>query len=447
MLAVLFMLALLPRLAYVLWRWPVLPDWNIDAIGYQQLAINVLDRGVFSLNTEAPFLPDAVRTPGYPIAIAAIFAVFGREPRWVLLAQVLVDSLTAVGVALLAGRLASSSRTQPAQAALWAGACYAFNPLCWRYCAELYVESLLAGVLTLVFVLLAPVERLSARRVIGLAVVSAVAILLKPALTVLPIILLAVWVWRQQLRQALVFGVVCLLVIAPWLVRNGHTFGRPMVSQVFENNLVTVSGPATLAEANGEPVVPWSPNWQGHFFEIVTRASQMAPDLMNIPERQMTDPQRDQAQQLLAATAREMIAQHRLAFVRSHLRGVVLALVPREHQFWFAAITGKAWEAAVPGGLWAAAWQGDWQSVSRLARVLWVLGWVISGIGVVLAVRGGWQAWSIHRSWAIAAVGLGLYLLVLPGPIAYERFYVPLVPLYCVMMGVGLTQMANAIVH
>ena len=436
MLIAIFTLALLARLAYVLWRWPGLPDWNVDAIGYHQLAINLIDRGVFSLNTDAPFLPDAVRTPGYPLFMAALYAVFGREPRMVLLAQVIVDSMTAVLVAQLAGRLSQSAR-----ATLWAGGLYALNPLCWRYSAELYVESLLAGMVALVFVLLASLERLSARRVIGLALVTGTAILFKPAVWVLPIIIVTVLtasMGRRTLRQAFLFGAVCALVLAPWLVRNWLIFGRPMISQVFENNLVTVSGPATLAAAKGEPVVPWSPNWQSHFFEIVTRAAQVAPDLMNIPERQMTHPQRDQAQQLLARTARELIAQHPRAFLGSHVRGVGLALLPREHEFWFSAMTGKTWNAAVPGGMWAAIGRGDWQSVSRLARVLWVLGWAGSGIGVGLAVCGGWRVWRSQRRWAAVAACFGLYLIVLPGPIAYDRFYVPLVPLYCVVLGLGI---------
>ena len=426
----LFMLALLPRLAYLLWRWSVLPDWNVDAIGYHQLAINLVEQGVFSLNTAAPFLPDAVRTPGYPIFIALVLALFGPEPRLVLCVQIVVDSITAVLVALLARRLSHTPR-----AAIWAGVLYALNPLCWRYCAELYVESLLAGLVTVVFLLLIAVNRPTARRVSGLALVTAVAILFKPAVWPLLIIVLAVLLWRHTVRQALVCGAVCAIVLAPWLARNLVTFGRPMLSQVFENNLVTVSAPATLAEANAEPVVPWSPNWQSHFYEIVAQTAQIEPALMNIPEAQMTNPQRDRAQQLLAGTARKIIMQHPLAFVRSHVRGVGQALAPHEHQFWFATWTGKAWDAAVPGGMWAAIGRGDWPTVSRLARLLWGLAWVSYGIGVVLAARGGWRG---HRSWAVAAGCFGLYLIVLPGPIAYDRFYVPLMPLFCLAIGLGL---------
>ena len=238
----LFVLALLPRLAYLLWRWSVLPNWNVDAIGYHQLAINLVEQGVFSLNTAAPFLPDAVRTPGYPIFIATVFALFGPEPRLVLCVQIVVDSITAVLVVLLARRLSHTPR-----AAILAGVLYALNPLCWRYCAELYVESLLAGLVTVVFLLLIAVNRPTARRVSGLALVTGVAILFKPAVWPLLIIVLAVLLWRHMVRQALVCGAVCAIVLAPWLARNLVTFGRPMLSQVFENNLVTVSAPATFA--------------------------------------------------------------------------------------------------------------------------------------------------------------------------------------------------------
>ncbi len=432
-LVAIFALALLPRLAYVLWRWSSLPDWNVDAIGYHQLAINLIERGVFSLNTDAPFLPDGVRTPGYPIVIAAFYTLFGHEPRLVLLGQIVADSITAVLVVLLARRL-----TQSPCVALWAGVLYALNPLCWRYCAELYVESLLAGMIALILLLLIHVEHATARQAIPLALVAAATLLFKPAVWTLPVILLVVWVWQHKMKQALTLAAVCMVVIAPWLVRNLFTFGRPMLSQVFENNLVTVSAPATLAEAKDEPVVPWSPNWQDHFFELVVQATQAEPALMNIPEHQMTNPQRDQAQQLLARIAREVIVQHPGAFIRSHLRGVALALLPREHQFWFSALAGKSWDVAVPGGMWVTIWHGDWQATSRLARLMWVVGWAACGVSVLSAIRGGWYVWRVSRTWSVVVGCFGLYLIVLPGPIAYERFYVPLVPLFCVLIGVGL---------
>src|SRR4030095_10484807 len=93
--AVLFV-ALLLRFGYLAFRWPLLPDWNVDAVGYHQLAVNLLQRGIFSLNTQPPFQPDAIRTPGYPLFIAAVYVVVGINPRAVLIVQAILDAITVV---------------------------------------------------------------------------------------------------------------------------------------------------------------------------------------------------------------------------------------------------------------------------------------------------------------------------------------------------------------
>jgi hypothetical protein len=70
---------------------------------YARLANNVLDHGSFSIATEAPFEPTYIRLPGYPLFLAAVYKLFGRDNNTaVRVIQAVVDTLTCWLVAWLA---------------------------------------------------------------------------------------------------------------------------------------------------------------------------------------------------------------------------------------------------------------------------------------------------------------------------------------------------------
>ena len=65
---------------------------NCDTEQYRHLALNMLERGVFSsypavyfVRRRAPYEPEAFRLPGYPLFLALSFALFGPDPWFCLL--------------------------------------------------------------------------------------------------------------------------------------------------------------------------------------------------------------------------------------------------------------------------------------------------------------------------------------------------------------------------
>jgi hypothetical protein len=63
---------------------------------------NLLEHGVFSLSTEPPFDPTLIRLPGFPIFIAAVYAIFGHgNDMAVRIAEAFVDTATCVVAAAL----------------------------------------------------------------------------------------------------------------------------------------------------------------------------------------------------------------------------------------------------------------------------------------------------------------------------------------------------------
>src|SRR5438876_1197643 len=74
-----------------------------DGRVYAQLARNVLEQHVYSLDTEPPYQPTLIRLPGYPLFLAGIYSLFGHTNNSaVRIAQALLDTGTCVLVALLA---------------------------------------------------------------------------------------------------------------------------------------------------------------------------------------------------------------------------------------------------------------------------------------------------------------------------------------------------------
>jgi len=70
---------------------------------YARIANNVLDHGSFSIATEEPFEPTYIRLPGYPLFLAAVYKLFGRDNNTaVRVIQGVVDTLTCWLVAWLA---------------------------------------------------------------------------------------------------------------------------------------------------------------------------------------------------------------------------------------------------------------------------------------------------------------------------------------------------------
>jgi len=432
-----FVIALALRIGYVIPRWQTLPQWNVDAIGYHQLAFNTLAGRSFSLNTEAPFRPDSIRTPGYPMLLSAIYLITGIQPHAAILVQCAIDAFTAVMAAWLAWQL---TRRRPAL--IVAGLCYATDTVAWRYSAELYVEVVQGAALISLVCLIIGNACLAKRPmlhavVLGLA--SSLLVLIKPNLLPLPLFVAAFVLWRNRNgRRTVAVLLSAVLTLLPWCIRNQLVFGRFTVSTVFENNVLLVSAPATLVEANHEDTLPWTPRWMFHFNAVIDRAMQANPTLLTIPESHMTDRQRGEASALLANTAQAVLRENPVAFLRGHLRGVLRGLQSTEHQFWFQVISGKPWSVAVPKGMLQTVRLGELNQVSRLAVLVWAYFTAQQVIGLVALALGTLWLWRTQRAFLVWCAVLVAYVVVLPGPILYERFTLPIVPLLCVGIGCGV---------
>jgi 4-amino-4-deoxy-L-arabinose transferase-like glycosyltransferase len=225
--------ALLFRLIFIFY----FPGVVTDSFIYGDIAKNWLQHGIYGLSGPDEISPTYIRLPGYPAFLAFIFAIFGMEHyRAVLIVQMFVDIGTCLLCADIALRLFGPKTSKIAL--VLAAPC----PFLANYSAAALTETLeiFFTALALDLALRALHDsRYGYWALCGIA--CAATILLRPDGALLLITIEAYLIWKflrlaiagqvpQGLRRlvipALLVGVVSVLPLVPWTLRNWHAFHR-----------------------------------------------------------------------------------------------------------------------------------------------------------------------------------------------------------------------------
>ena len=454
-------LALALRLAYVSGLSPDAVFASADARGYRLLAMNLLDYGSFSPPGNSPSLLAATRMPLYPALLALALSATDDARFAVPVIQSVLDVLVVALVYGLVSRLTDRRR------GLLAAFLYAVNPISFLFVGQALTEVVLAFLLTLTFYVFVIALEARQRRYSLLAVtgfVSGLCILCKPNMVLLPLILAVSLIchhrclsWRA-LKEASVLWGVGLAVLVPWLLRNHLVYGEWFLSLAFDDNLAHVSAVATILESEGEQVAPWTPRWEETYMnEIVAPASTMYGWAEKDDSSKPREAVRQQRE--MAAIARSLLRQHPTAFVVSHLKGVVRSFVPSLHRYWYAYAMKRPWPGnealrTVLSQAWRRTRNGEgsggltvvgqwWWSHPPLARGLWLASAILHSLGVGLLIAGIWCL-RTRPGVLVGSSLILLYLALLPGPIAYVRFWMPGVPLAIGLIGAAFYQCGRA---
>jgi hypothetical protein len=233
--------------------WYQRPDWTTqwpDQEGYRQLGAVLAQTGKFTRYPDAErFTPEVIRTPAYPLFVAAVYRVFGVHQLPVALAQTVLIVLICVAVFAIARRIGSEALAIPAAAvtALFPPIPY-FGALVLTevWTTWLFTLSMLVAIRTL--------EERSIRVFALLGFLLAITTLSRPvfvlfpiALTILGLVVFPVARVRPRPPAAgwLVMCVVFALTMLPWFTYNYATLGR-----------------FTLSPAGGIGRGLWEGSWQ-----------------------------------------------------------------------------------------------------------------------------------------------------------------------------------------
>lgn len=214
---------------------------------YQSLAVNLVERGVFSSDSEPPFAPTLIRLPGYPLFLAGIYTFAGVGNNTYVR---IVQSILYFGAAGLAGLTAFywvEDARRPKRKAAWATALLVgLCPFAAIYSATILTESLTIFVLSAMTVtatcgLKAASSKSSFAWWLVSGIIAGIGVLLRPdsglfALGLGLTLVAAIFLHRPDPGKlsrrilisggkGIVFTSAFAAVLIPWTMRNEREFG------------------------------------------------------------------------------------------------------------------------------------------------------------------------------------------------------------------------------
>lgn len=217
-----------------------------DGLVYAQMARNVLEQHVYSHDEQPPFAPSLIRLPGYPLFLAAVYALAGhRNNTAVRVVQAIIDTGTCLLIALVAFQWTENEKRRYFTA-LAALALAALCPFTAIYVATILTEvptNFLAVLLCLLATLAFKSD--SSKRALVFWIFSGLtaglAVFFRPdsglfaAAVGFTILISSVSAARSQLSfrrrfgksivSAAVFSLAFCLLLVPWTIRNHRVFG------------------------------------------------------------------------------------------------------------------------------------------------------------------------------------------------------------------------------
>ena len=377
-----------------------------DSHGYVALARN-LDAAY--LEPQSPsFAMGLLRTPAYPVFLAALFRIFDGSVRAVVAAQIGVSVFTVWLTWALARRLIGD------RSALASGLVLALDPASVLFACLIQPETLFTALLVGGAVCwLAALERGAWSQAAGAGFIFGVAALTRPIALFLPLCLApAVWLRRDVRRRVqllLCFLLASAVPVGGWMAKNRILTGHAVFTIVGDSSLLHYRAAGALAEDEGISIDEARTRVWQRFWAITPPTASLA----ELSSRQRV-------------LAFEILAEHPWGAVKMMSAGVVRMMAGTG----LTALSNLVGDPD-PEGV-AKAWKRTVQALQLL------------GLGVVyLAVGRGVILLAARRELLAIALPLGVivYLaLFSAGPEANTRFRFPAAPFLALLAGHGLAQ-------
>jgi 4-amino-4-deoxy-L-arabinose transferase-like glycosyltransferase len=230
--------------------WYQSPDWHTfwtDQGGYRRLGEVLATTGRFTRYPEArTYVPEVLRTPGYPAFVAVMYRLFGTSQLAVVIPQAVVCGLLSLVVYRIAAYVTSP------HAATWCALAVALYPPVPYFAALVMTEVWTTFVVTTAMWLTLRAVMRESRGGYALAgAVCGAAALCRPVFVLLPVAIagagaLLAAVQRRRLAGWALFLVAAAAVLSPWFAYNYHHFHR-----------------LTISPAGGVGRATWEGSWQG----------------------------------------------------------------------------------------------------------------------------------------------------------------------------------------
>ncbi len=414
-----------------------------DQGGYQRLGAVLAETGQFTRYPDAsPFVPEVIRTPGYPAFVAVVYTVFGTGNDR---AVVLVQALVFAGICLLV--YAITRRVWDDRVAVRAAALTAFFPPLAYFSTLILTELWTACVATAAsLACLHAVRHMRARDFAVAGVLLSATTLVRPAFVLLPFFLaigvpLLVPSHRRPaaVRNWAVLAGAAILTLLPWFAYNYVNLGR-----------------VTLSPAGGIGRGLWEGSWQGKW------PGRVQAELTAIAET-AADPDVDARVRDVASRVR-LPSDTMLNYVHEWRRFHALWDTPQDPEERVSArmLADEAYLEAAVRHIRADPWGHVFRRLTRGAFVLWAAETPIRYTDInttpTVVIRAMWGAQAALLVLAIAgAMALGrrgrwLEAVLLALPLVYvtgvhlpllceARQSLPVKPLVLILAAIGATSL------
>jgi 4-amino-4-deoxy-L-arabinose transferase-like glycosyltransferase len=380
-----------------------------DEADYHAIAVNLLEGDGFVSFEETP---TARRPPGYPVFLAAIYAVTGESARAGRVAQVILGVVVVALTGLLARRAFGGT------VALFAAALSALNPFLAFISGYLLTENLYMVLLLAALLVARDPRTLAAshRRAVATGALLALATLARP--TGLPMFewvlgALLVWSgvsWRTRLSRGALAAAAFALVVLPWYARNASVVG---------GWVLTTHGGVTFLQGNNEKVAS-VPQWRGGAapLEVLPRFDEMAGLDELARDRLAWDLGRD--------------------YLRTHANEVPGVVFWKLVRFW--RLHSDMGLSGVKSGWW-------WSKDSTLGRVAadFDVGFAYAVVVVPLFVLG---VVATFRRWRELSLPLGVVVVHTAVAMVFYgslRSRIPIEPVMCMLAAAALAAIAGRV--
>jgi 4-amino-4-deoxy-L-arabinose transferase-like glycosyltransferase len=339
---------------------------------------------------------DTLRTPGYPLLLAA----FGLHVVPVIVFQHLLNAAVAVAIYLLVIRTLGSRLI-----ALTAAILFAIDTPTLHYANKILSETFFTAMLFAVFMLV-----VHARNLPLAGVLTGLLVLIRPvAIVYFLVVMLCLALRRVRMRTIAVYAALALVFPVSWQLRNLHHTGVFTISSVKGVNLLGYRAAGVLAiEDDGD----FDSDLAGEMKGLQADADTEIEARLHIPD----------AEKLPDAVRSKYYSQFALRVLWRHPRAAVMLTVR---------------------GLLVNVFDSQWdelEGVSRFPATIVQRGLdAFTACCFVFAVIGAAALWRRDRDLAVVIAGTVIYfLLISAGGEAEPRFRVPVIPQYMIAAACGV---------
>lgn len=225
-----------------------------DSRMYETLAKNIISGNGFSSDTEAPFVPMMLKEPGYPLFIVLVSIISVFSSGAIIAAQMMLNPMVAILIYLIGKQLYDEDKAR--LASLMVAFMPNYGEMSFFILAEtLYIPLLLLFVYTMVLAF--NKDKILCYAICGFVLALSVltrAFVLYFFFCVIAMIAFGYGKGLQfhkkekfkiRLRKISVFALSFLLIVLPWVIRNGKTFG---IYQITTKGGITLWAKGSIAE-------------------------------------------------------------------------------------------------------------------------------------------------------------------------------------------------------